>query len=65
MYLKINPLEMEFEDFIELMNETAKNLRALNVHAKSARYQFGDDSDFKSFKFQITEAMDGWVSSNC
>lgn len=57
--------DMEFEDFVDLMKQTATNIKRMNAVQNYARYQMGENDAFDDLRSSMREAMDGWVSSNC
>lgn len=56
---------MEYEEFLALMDQTTENLKRMSELQSKLRLQFGDASKYEMFTHEINEAINGWISSGC
>lgn len=61
---KVNPIDMEYDEFLALMKVTAANLKLLREHQALMRRQF-QAQEFDDLRGEVVDALDGWISSNC
>lgn len=57
-------MDMEFEQFKELMKQTTENLKKMNQAQSYMRWQFGSPEWYKEFVSALYEA-EGWTNSHC
>lgn len=58
-------LDMDFDEFRALVEQTTQNLKRLAVAQKDLRWQIGDPEWFTNLVSEIEDARTGWIASNC
>lgn len=60
-------IEMDFNQFKNMMKQTADNLKKMRETMDAMRWQFGgsDLDEFAELRLEIEASTDGWISSAC
>lgn len=63
----MSDIDYDFHQFVDLLKQTADNLKKMNEMQRAMRWQYGgtDLPEFADFKQELEEAQDGWISSAC
>lgn len=60
-----NKIEMEWEEFIELMKQTTENLNKMTKTQAYMRWQFGEIEELNELIEAMNDATNSWIRSNC
>lgn len=58
-------MEMDFDDFRIIMQQTTKNLKKMRAAQEYMKWQFGNPLYYEEFLSEMNETIEGWVSSHC